>query len=83
MRAPCKGTASVARGCASLNAAERAGTAMIVVGLTGGIATGKSTVTTLLRHHGLTVIDCDEIAHAVLRQVAALPLAETVHRSAP
>ena len=51
---------------------------MIVVGLTGGIATGKSSVTALLRHHGLTVLDCDEIAHAVVRQVAALPLAMSV-----
>ena len=42
---------------------------MIVVGLTGGIATGKSTVTALLRQHGITVLDCDEIAHAVVRQV--------------
>ena len=42
---------------------------MIVVGLTGGIATGKSTVTALLRQYGITVLDCDEIAHAVVRQV--------------
>jgi len=42
---------------------------MIVVGLTGGIATGKSTVTALLRQCGITVLDCDEIAHAVVRQV--------------
>ncbi|KAL0018856.1 hypothetical protein WJX79_010063 [Trebouxia sp. C0005] len=41
---------------------------MIVVGLTGGIATGKSTVTALLRQHGVTVLDSDEIAHAVVRQ---------------
>lgn len=43
---------------------------MIIVGLTGGIATGKSTVTSLLRHQGVTVLDCDEIAHAVVRQVS-------------
>lgn len=41
---------------------------MLVVGLTGGIATGKSTVTALLREQGVTVLDCDEIAHAVVRQ---------------
>lgn len=41
---------------------------MIIVGLTGGIATGKSTVTALLRQNGITVLDCDEIAHAVVRQ---------------
>ena len=43
---------------------------MMVVGLTGGIATGKSTVTALLRQYGVTVLDCDEIAHAVVRQVS-------------
>ena len=42
---------------------------MIIVGLTGGIATGKSTVTALLRDHRLKVLDCDEIAHDVIRQV--------------
>ncbi|KAL3132000.1 hypothetical protein ABBQ32_008622 [Trebouxia sp. C0010 RCD-2024] len=41
---------------------------MIIVGLTGGIATGKSTVTALLRGHRLKVLDCDEIAHSVIRQ---------------
>ena len=42
---------------------------MLIVGLTGGIATGKSSVTALLRDHGITVIDCDEIAHNVVQQV--------------
>ena len=45
---------------------------MLIVGLTGGIATGKSTVTALLREQGVTVIDCDEIAHAVVRQAGLL-----------
>lgn len=44
---------------------------MIIVGLTGGISTGKSTVTSLLRDHRLKVLDCDEIAHTVTRQVWA------------
>lgn len=44
--------------------------AMIVVGLTGGIATGKSTVTSLLRKQQVTVIDCDEIAHAVVSKAS-------------
>ena len=44
-------------------------TAMLIVGLTGGIATGKSTVTKLLRKHSVTVLDCDEIAHAIVIKV--------------
>lgn len=38
---------------------------MKLVGLTGGIACGKSTVTKLLRSAGIAVIDADEIAHSV------------------
>lgn len=41
---------------------------MKIVGLTGGIACGKSSVTKLLRReHSLPVIDLDAISHAVLR----------------
>lgn len=39
---------------------------MIWVGLTGGIASGKSTVSRLFREAGACVIDADEIAHAVI-----------------
>ncbi|KAL6753365.1 dephospho-CoA kinase domain-containing protein, partial [Haematococcus lacustris] len=35
---------------------------MKIVGLTGGIASGKSTATQRLRHAGIIVIDCDVIA---------------------
>src|SRR5438309_2540624 len=38
---------------------------MKVVGLTGGIGTGKSTVSRLLRERGVTVIDADEATRAV------------------
>lgn len=38
---------------------------MIVVGLTGGIASGKSTVAQMLRRKGAAVIDADEIAREV------------------
>ena len=38
---------------------------MRVVGLTGGIATGKSTVSAMLRGLGATVIDADEATRAV------------------
>jgi dephospho-CoA kinase len=36
------------------------------VGLTGGIGSGKSAVTTLLQRHGAAVIDADKIARAVV-----------------
>jgi dephospho-CoA kinase len=36
-----------------------------LVGLTGGIATGKSTVSGMLRKSGIPVLCADEIAHAV------------------
>ncbi len=37
-----------------------------VIGLTGNIATGKSSVMKRLRQHGALVIDADEVAHAVM-----------------
>jgi dephospho-CoA kinase len=53
-------------------------TAMRIVGLTGGIGTGKSTVAAVLRELGATVIDADEATRAVqargsegLRQLVA------------
>jgi dephospho-CoA kinase len=36
------------------------------IGLTGGIATGKSYVAEALRRHGIPVIDADAIAHGVM-----------------
>ena len=39
---------------------------MIVVGLTGNIASGKSTVAALLAAHGATVIDADVLARRVV-----------------
>jgi len=40
---------------------------MLWIGLTGGIACGKSSVTRLLRTKGLPVIDADELAREVVR----------------
>lgn len=39
---------------------------VIIVGLTGGIASGKSTVTTMLRELGIHVIDADQIARQIV-----------------
>jgi dephospho-CoA kinase len=41
------------------------------IALTGGIATGKSTVASLLGLNGLRIIDADAIAHQILDQNAA------------
>src|SRR5688572_26222618 len=38
-----------------------------MVGLTGGIATGKSLVSSLLREHGAAIVDTDEVYHDLLR----------------
>lgn len=40
--------------------------ALLVVGLTGGIACGKSTIAGFLREDGVPVVDADEIARAVV-----------------
>jgi dephospho-CoA kinase len=40
---------------------------MIIVGLTGGVGTGKSTVTNFLRELGAYVVDWDELARKVTR----------------
>ncbi|XP_033210332.1 dephospho-CoA kinase domain-containing protein isoform X2 [Belonocnema kinseyi] len=39
---------------------------MFIVGLTGGIATGKSTVAQIMREHGIPVIDADIVARKVV-----------------
>jgi len=41
---------------------------MLRVGLTGGIACGKSTVVALLREQGLAVLEADPIAHKVIER---------------
>ncbi len=41
---------------------------MIVVGLTGGIATGKSTVSAILENAGAVIIDADQIAREVVKK---------------
>jgi dephospho-CoA kinase len=39
---------------------------MLRVGLTGGIASGKSTVAARMRERGLTVLDADQLAHQLM-----------------
>lgn len=39
---------------------------MKIIGLTGGIATGKSTVTAQLRRNGFKIIDADELSRGIL-----------------
>jgi dephospho-CoA kinase len=39
---------------------------MLRVGITGGIASGKSTVSAMLREMGFTVLDADAIAHTLI-----------------
>ncbi len=41
--------------------------AMILVGLTGGVATGKSTVAKMFKQCGATVIDADRLAHDAVK----------------
>lgn len=41
---------------------------MLKVGLTGGIASGKSTVCDRLAEHGFRVIDADLVAHGLIRK---------------
>lgn len=41
---------------------------MIKIGLTGGIGTGKSTVSNILKNEGYTIIDADNIAKEVLEK---------------
>lgn len=40
---------------------------MYCIGLTGGIATGKSTVVNMLRSYGAAIVDCDVLARDVVQ----------------
>lgn len=44
---------------------------MKIIGLTGGIGCGKSTVSALFAARGITIIDADEVAHDLMRPEAA------------
>ena len=40
---------------------------MLWIGISGGLATGKSTVTKILRKHGFSVADADQFAHDIVQ----------------
>lgn len=52
---------------------------MKIIGLTGGIASGKSTVSAYLKQKGAVIIDADAIAHKLFEPNAALWLAYIGH----
>lgn len=52
---------------------------MRIIGLTGGIASGKSTVSAYLRTKGATVIDADALTHELLAPGGALHRAYVGH----
>lgn len=52
---------------------------MLVIGLTGGVGTGKSTVAAMLAARGAAVIDADRIVHALLAPGA--PAARRIARA--
>ena len=41
---------------------------MLVIGVAGGVASGKSLVTKCLQHFGASVLDADKLGHEVLQQ---------------
>ena len=51
----------------------------LIIGLTGGIASGKTTVSNLFAEKGVSVIDADIIAHCLVQagQPALIELQET------
>ena len=53
---------SSARGVLSCLIAHGLGRVMILVGLTGGIGAGKSTVSTMLADRGAAIVDADQVA---------------------
>ena len=44
----------------------------MIIGLTGSMAAGKSTVSALLRARGFFIIDADKVAHTVLKEPAVI-----------
>lgn len=55
---------------------------MLIVGLSGGIATGKSTVSGIFEREGIPVIDADRIAREGM-VVARIDWSTVIHYSSP
>ncbi|MBI3323494.1 MAG: dephospho-CoA kinase [Candidatus Omnitrophica bacterium] len=45
---------------------------MVVIGVTGGVGTGKSTVARMFRRRGAAVLDADRVAHELMRPGTAV-----------
>jgi len=71
--------ASLSFGTSPAPAARRGKPFVLRVGLTGGIATGKSTVARIFATLGATILDADEIAHRLVEKGA--PAYEAVARA--
>ena len=71
--------ASLSFGTSPAPAARRGKPFVLRVGLTGGIATGKSTVARIFATLGATILDADEIAHRLVEKGA--PAYEPVARA--
>lgn len=55
---------------------------MFKIGLTGGIASGKTTVSKLFAQHGIPILDADIIAHELVR-LGSPALTEIIHTFGP
>ena len=45
---------------------------MLVIGIAGGVASGKSLVTRCFQHFGATVLDGDQVGHDVLQDAVLM-----------
>lgn len=53
-----------------------------IIGLTGGIGSGKSSVAKMLREQGLFIIDADELVHRIYEEQSSLDYLSSLHPEA-